>query len=192
MKKITVKVEKENYSMPARRFMLWLSMAGSGLIFGALIVAHAILTMAPKWKAFDQIPLVFWVSAGLIMASSYTMHRAKVLAQNDELDELKTFIALTLVMGVMFSVFQVLGWFEMISAYKQTGIRNAVAFIYILSGLHMLHALGGLGYLAYTTHQAYQLNVHKKSMQLIEDCGTYWHFLDIVWVVVVAFLWIFN
>lgn len=124
--------------------------------------------------------------------SSYTMHQARLYAEMDELDRLKQYIDWTLILGLMFTLFQVLGWAEMIDAYQQTGIRNAVAFIYLLSGLHLLHAIGGLAYLGYTTFQAHYFRVHKKSMQLIEDCGAYWHFLDVVWVVVFVFLWIFN
>lgn len=177
--------------MPAKRFMLWLSMAGSALVFGALIVAHAILTTAPGWQSFE-LPTVFLGSTLAILASSYTMHLSGQFAAEDELDKLQRSILLTFLLGLLFALLQGLGWARMIEAYEKTGIRNAVAFIYLLSGLHMLHALGGLAYLGYTLASAFRWEVHRKKLDLITDCGAYWHFLDGVWVAVVFFLYIFN
>jgi cytochrome c oxidase subunit 3 len=70
-------------------------------------------------------------------------------------------------------------------------------FIYVLSGLHILHTLGGLIALASANKDAFQrmeyvdsyvYSVNPPNQLKIKLISIYWHFLDILWIVLFLFL----
>ncbi|RPJ46772.1 MAG: heme-copper oxidase subunit III, partial [Candidatus Latescibacterota bacterium] len=61
---------------------------------------------------------------------------------------------------------------------------------YMLTGLHAAHVIGGLGALALTAARAGQGRYTPESRAGVDACAVYWHFLDVVWIVLFAVLWI--
>lgn len=62
-------------------------------------------------------------------------------------------------------------------------------FKYILSGLHLAHLFGGLVYLLIVLIRSFKARYHPGNLLDLELCGMYWHFLDILWIYLFAFLY---
>jgi cytochrome c oxidase subunit 3 len=62
------------------------------------------------------------------------------------------------------------------------------SFLYVITGLHAFHLITGIIYLLIILGASFQYNIHSKNMVRMEMCATYWHFLDILWLYLFAFL----
>ncbi len=72
---------------------------------------------------------------------------------------------------------------------KLMATRNAnSSYIYLITFLHLLHLVGGLIYLIVTLSNAFQNKFSAQNTLRLELCGTYWHFLDALWIYLLLFL----
>lgn len=186
-----VEEAKKQAGMNPRKFALWLFMVSVIMIFGALTSAYIVRQAEGNWLDF-QMPTMFWISTGIILASSFTMHWAYFSAKKDDIEKTKVAMAITVILGIAFVVGQYLGWKELVASGVYLVGRDASgvsgSFLYIISGLHGLHVVSGVIFLIFVLVAVFQLKVHSKRLAQIEMCTTYWHFLDALWLYLFLFL----
>ena len=83
---------------------------------------------------------------------------------------------------------QLLAWQQLnVAGYFLTA-NPANAFFYLITAVHGLHVLGGLAALGRTIAKAWR-GVEVSRLRLsIELCTMYWHFLLLVWLILLALL----
>ena len=92
------------------------------------------------------------------------------------------------VSAVVFLIGQLLAWRQLNAAGYLPAANPANAFFYLITATHGLHLLGGLVALGRTTAKAWQ-GVEARRLRLsVELCTMYWHFLLLVWLVLLALL----
>ena len=177
-------------------FMLYLAIIGSGLLFFFLLLVF-ITKEARNQDIPLKIPGVFWVSTFVIVASSLTLQGANKAFKEERFRSYRLNISITLLAGVSFIVLQGLGWQKMLSAGITMANNTGGMFIYVLSGLHILHTLGGLIALASANKDAFQrmqyvdsfvYSVNPPNQLKIKLISIYWHFIDILWIILFLFL----
>ena len=142
------------------------------------------------------LPRYFSLSTIVLLISSYTMGQAPRLYAQDDLPSLARCLTATLLLGCVFAGLQVLGWRELLQngvAFRGEGSRSSGQFLYLISGLHVVHLLGGMLLLllvlvrvAHAERDAVRTLVfirnpyHRRYLRLL---GTYWHFIDVLWLV---------
>ena len=177
-------------------FMLYLAIVGSGLLFFFLLLVF-ITKEARNQDIPLKIPGVFWVSTFVIVASSLTLQGANKAFKEERFRSYRLNISITLLAGVSFIVLQGLGWQKMLSAGITMANNTGGMFIYVLSGLHILHTLGGLIALASANKDAFQrmqyvdsfvYSVNPPNQLKIKLISIYWHFIDILWIILFLFL----
>ena len=145
------------------------------------------------------LPRYFSISTIVLLISSYTMAQAPRLYAQDNLASLARCLGATLLLGAVFSGLQLLGWRELLQngvAFRGEGSRSSGQFLYLISALHVAHLLGGMLLLLvvllrvkYAGRDAVRALVfirnpyHRRHLRLL---GTYWHFIDVLWVVLFA------
>ena len=68
---------------------------------------------------------------------------------------------------------------------------GAGQFLYIIAGLHAVHVLGGVIALLVHFIRAFNTKTRNYNMVPVEIAGTYWHFVDALWIYLfIFFLWI--
>ena len=116
------------------------------------------------------------------------MHWAYVSAKRDNLKSLRIAMVITTVLGVAFLVGQYLAWGDLVAMDVYFVGNPGGSFVYVLSGLHAAHLIGGVVFLIITLVSVLRYRVHAKSMDQMEMCTTYWHFLDGLWLYLFVFL----
>lgn len=178
------------------RFMVWLCIAGSVLLFTALLVTYVIRSSGSGWAAI-KLPNVFLLSTVVILVSSLTLHTANQAFRNERFPMYRTYIGITLLLGILFMLLQGWGWRQMILAGIQLEANPAGGFIYILSGLHLLHIIIGLIFLLIAFAEAlrrrqyvdaFVYSVNPPNQLKIRLITLYWHFVDVLWIGVFIFL----
>ncbi|WP_234735705.1 cytochrome c oxidase subunit 3 [Tellurirhabdus bombi] len=179
-----------------KRFALWLCIAGSMILFAVLLVAYLVRKGGADWQVIP-LPKVFLASTAVILASSLTLHIANRSFEHERFVQYRLYMGTTLFLGVLFVLLQVLGWREWVSQgiYLQTNPSSS--FLYVLSGVHLLHILIGVAFLGIAYTEAVQrkpyidffiYSVNPPNQLRIRLITLYWHFVDVLWLVVFLFL----
>ena len=177
------------------QFMLYLAMLGSMLIFGLFTFIYMARKTPAHWANF-ALPSAFWVSTGVILLSSFTLHQANHAFYRDQFSRYKWLTGLTLALGVVFIALQYAGWEKMLQMDVLLQNNMAGAFIYVISGVHVLHIMGGLFFLAITfinavrrtTYvDAFVYSVNPPNRLKLKLVTLYWHFVDALWVYLFLF-----
>jgi cytochrome c oxidase subunit 3 len=177
-------------------FMLYLAIIGSGLLFLFLIIVF--LTKEVRNQDIPvEIPGLFWVSTLVILLSSFTLQGAGRAFKEERFRSYRLNISLTLFAGILFIILQSLGWRKMLLSGITMSNNTGGMFIYILSGLHILHIFGGLIALISANRDAfkrmayvdaYVYSVNPPNQLKIKLISIYWHFVDILWIILFLFL----
>ncbi len=174
-------------SMNPRKFILWLFIVSISMLFAALTSAYMVRKSEGNWLNVEM-PTLFWISSAIILISSLTMHLAVRSAGKDDFSKLKTWISLTLVLGLGFLITQYMGWSELVTSNVYFVGNPAGSFVYVFSGLHGLHIVSGIVFLAIIFYLVLAQKVHSKNMNSVQMCATFWHFLDGLWLYLFTFL----
>ena len=175
----------------------YLGMLAITIMFAMLVAAYVQARLhSGVPTGLYALPRYFSLSTIVLLISSYTMGQAPRLYAQDELSGLTRCLVATLLLGCVFAGLQLLGWRELLQngvAFRGEGSRSSGQFLYLISALHVAHLLGGMLLLlvlvlrvAHAERDAVRSLVfirnpyHRRHLRLL---GTYWHFIDVLWVV---------
>ncbi len=182
-----VEEARKPLAMNPKKFAMWLFIMSVLMIFGALTSAYIVRQAEGNWLIFE-LPQLFWINTGVILISSITMHWAYLSAKRDSLESVKIATIVTTILGVLFLVGQFLAWGDLVGQKIYLVGNPSGSFVYIISGLHGLHIVGGVVFLLILLGSTFRYKVHSKSLNQIEMCATYWHFLGGLWLYLFVFL----
>ncbi|MFN7313146.1 MAG: heme-copper oxidase subunit III [Bacteroidota bacterium] len=179
--------ETEQPGLHPTKFVVWLLIVASVMLFASFTSAYIVRRGEGNWLLFDM-PNVFAVSTVIVFLGSVTMQWAYMAAKKDELNQVKSGLILTLILGLGFVISQWLGWQALVANNIHFVGNPSESFFYVISGIHLAHMVGGIIFLLIIIVKAYQFKVHKKNILSINLCTTYWHFLGIAWIYLYFFL----
>ena len=128
------------------KFLLWIAIASICMMFAGWTSAFMVRKAQGNWLFFSM-PMAFWVSTAVILASSVTMHLSIKEFKKRNMSLYKKLISLTAILGVVFMLLQFWGFYDMHIAgitLASNGEGVSGSFIYVISGIHLLHMLGGV------------------------------------------------
>jgi cytochrome c oxidase subunit III len=180
--------EYQQSKIHPHKFALWVAIGSIVMMFGSLTSAYVVRRSAGNWLEF-KLPDIFFVSTGVILLSSVTLHTAYKAFLNGNEKRYKSLLLTTFILGLVFVILQYMGWQDM-SAIGATFTANpSSSFIYVISGFHAAHVLGGIGALATALAHAYVLPYKPTERRKLRFNITlnYWHFVDLLWVYLILF-----
>ncbi len=174
---------------------MWVFLAGDAMSFGGLICAYAALRVGdPSWPIPSQhlgIPLTAFMTF-LLICSSVTMVKGLEAIQTGDRAGLRKFLGLTILGGTMFLSMQAYEWTHLISGsehHASLGLSTLFgATFFILTGFHGCHVFSGVVYL--TCILLNSGHYTKDSHNSVEIVGLYWHFVDLVWILIFTFVYL--
>jgi cytochrome c oxidase subunit 3/cytochrome o ubiquinol oxidase subunit 3 len=175
--------------LPHPKLAMWLFLASDCLLFGALITTYVLyrgrsVTGPYPADVFD-IPYTS-VSSFVLLASSLTMALAvNAISRGDE-GRMRVWLLTTAMLGTVFIGGQV---YEFTTFFTEHGLslqRNLFgSTFYVLTGFHGAHVTIGilmlLSLVAISLARRFPTPDHHQPVELV---GLYWHFVDIVWIVI--------
>ncbi len=183
---------RTDHSVPAGTALvgMWLGLASLAMLFLSSMVGYIIIRLTGTTMpalASVSLPWLLWLSTVVVLAGSMTIHLALGAIRLERQAETRKWIWLTLALAVLFCLVQIPGLWQLVDAHfaaKDLESRNHLyGLIFVLILLHALHVLGGVVNLAVvavkTTRGAYD----HENYTGIRLSAMYWHFLDIVWIV---------
>ncbi len=182
---------------------MWMFLAGDAMGFGALIVGYGALRIySANWPQPSNvlgIPLTAFMTFVLI-CSSVTMVKALSAVQHGDQAGLRKFLLGTIIGGLIFLGLQAYEWTHLISSPphgKGVGISGnpygAAQFgttFFVLTGFHGMHVTGGVIYLLTVLIRSLFGKYSAAHYHPIEIAGLYWHFVDLVWILIFTFVYL--
>ena len=169
------------------KFTLWIAIGSITMMFAGLTSAYIIKRNQPNWLEFD-LPVTFWYSTAVIIASSVTIWLAVRAFREKAMAKYRQMLMATFFLGVLFIGLQVTGFVQL---WKQgiTLTKNvSISFLYPIIGLHAVHVIGGVIALLVMFLKAFSRRQKTYSAVPVEMVSTYWHFVDLLWIYLLFFL----
>lgn len=182
--------EQKNKIHPYK-FNLWIAIGSMLMMFAGLTSAYIVKRNQSHWVEYD-IPSLFWVSTAVMVLSSITLIMAKRSLKGFNMPIYRRWVFVTLVLGIAFVVFQVLGFSQMWKAGFTHNSTVSVSFLYVIVGLHALHVIGGIVALILLALKAFHPKVKNYSSLRVELVSIYWHFVDLLWIYLLVFLYMIR
>ncbi len=178
---------------------MWLFLAGDAMSFGTLLAGYAIMRAAstnwPNPSGVLGIGLTAFMTF-LLICSSLTMVKALESLKNRDGAKFKNFMLLTILGGVIFLGLQVYEWNKLINheglglAENPFGAPLFGTTFFMITGFHGMHVTSGVIYLTAILVSAGKRGYSPDCYNMVENVGLYWHFVDLVWILVFTFLYL--
>jgi cytochrome c oxidase subunit 3 len=174
---------------------MWLFLAGDAMSFGGLIVGYGLLRHASnKWpvpKDVLGINLTAFMTF-LLIVSSVWMVLALAAIQEGDKTKFNRFLGLTILGGAVFLGCQAYEWTHLLGhRLPELGIaftNNLFATtFFVLTGFHGMHVTGGV---IYNSCVLAAVNRGRYQAKHVEIAGLYWHFVDLVWILIFTFVYL--
>lgn len=189
--------EERRVKEKAERNLVRLGIFSIVMLFGGFTSAYVVRHDGGAWFSIN-LPTPFWISSAMIMLSSVTIIVAQWAYSRDQRGMGNAMMAATLILGLLFALFQWLGWKELVSngiflsPSDGQGALISGSFIFVLSGLHLIHLFGGIIALFVTLIKGFMGKYSSANIHGVKLAAIYWHFLDALWIYLFLFLTLFK
>jgi heme/copper-type cytochrome/quinol oxidase subunit 3 len=177
---------------------MWIFLAGDAVGFGTLLAGYgAMRATSADWPdPFTYLGINLTAAMTfLLICSSVTMVKALEWLGRGDRDRAVRFLLLTALGGAIFVGLQAYEWTHLI----HTGLHidgnpwGAALFgtsFFIITGFHGLHVTAGVIYLLAMVGVVKRRTDPAASYNMVEIAGLYWHFVDLVWIMVFTFMYL--
>ena len=177
---------------------MWVFLAGDAMSFGGLLAGYgALRASSPDWPdPLDTLGIQLTAAMTfLLICTSVTMVKALSAARHNDLAGFKKFMLLTITGGTIFLLLQAYEWTHltdvgMTMSGNPWGAALFGTTFYILTGFHGCHVFGGVAYLTCILISGIKGRYLGEDANHVEIVGLYWHFVDLVWILVFTFVYL--
>ncbi|MBK8558241.1 MAG: cytochrome c oxidase subunit 3 [Lewinellaceae bacterium] len=176
--------------------MLSILLLGLSGLFLALTLSYVYIRVT-NGVVPVQPPALFIFNTIVLLASSYTMIRAKRCYLDDDTPAYQRNLLYTILLSLAFMVLQSLAWYLLFQQNIGLNASTTTGFLYVISFVHLAHVVAGLPFLFLFYQAARKRMVDPVTVLVyfsdpekrlrLQLLTRYWHFLDILWVYLVVF-----
>jgi cytochrome c oxidase subunit 3 len=182
----------------SKKMMLWFGIGSLIMSFSALISAFIVSSKQRKdkdWLSSYDLPNAFYISVAIILLSSLTFVLAKKALKQNNRQMTTVWLLVTFILGVGFVFSQFEGFRQIIQAgYNFTGPTSNItmSYIYLIAVVHILHVIAGLICILVVIYNHFKQKYNTNNMLGLELAANFWHFVDLLWLVLFLFLYFFR
>jgi cytochrome c oxidase subunit III len=175
------------------KFAIWLFLATEVMFFTGLIGTYIVLRLGtPQWPN-PEMRLAVGVTAGntfLLITSSWFMVRALHAIQRGDNGGLLLWLGLTIIGGATFVGVQGFEYYELIHKGSLPNVDIFWSTFYAMTGFHGFHVFCGVIWLIIVWIGAARGKFSAQRYLPVELAGLYWHFVDLVWVLLFTIVYL--
>ncbi len=201
--------DKQTFQVPWGKAMMWIFLLSDTFIFSCFLTSYMKVRMATTipWpnpsKVFGlhvggvEVPLLLIaIMTFVLITSSGTMAMAVNFGYRRDKKKTVALMAATAAFGATFVGMQAFEWTKLISEGVRPwgnpfGAPQFGSAFFMITGFHGLHVSAGVIYLLVVARRVHTGFYDKKgNYDMVEISGLYWHFVDLVWVFIFAFFYL--
>ena len=173
---------------------MWVFLCSEIMFFTGLIGSYIVLRFAsPTWPHPGNT-LNIWLTAlntFILICSSVTMVQALASVRDGDIRKLKLFLSLTLLFGAIFLSIQAYEYRHLLHKGFNPHASLFGSVFYTTTGFHGFHVFCGVICMAFVTGKAFLGKYTPAHHQGVETIGLYWHFVDLVWIILFTIIYLF-
>lgn len=178
--------------IPTGKLGVWWFLASEIVLFGGMIGVYIMARLGGAgWSgmaAHLSVP-IGTLNTFVLLSSSLTMVLAFAAAEEGDQKGMRTWLFLTVLLGLAFLIIKAFEWGSEIGAGFTPTAGAFWSFYYTMTGLHALHVLGGAVVNSILLVSAVMGRLRGREHR-VELAGLYWHFVDIVWIFLFPLLYL--
>ena len=201
--------DKEALQVPWGKAMMWIFLLSDTFIFSCFLTSYMNVRMSTTvpWPNTSEVfaltifgnhmPLILIaIMTFILISSSGTMAMAVNFGYRKDRVKTAVLMLATAVFGLSFVGMQAFEWTKLIEEGVRPwgnpfGADQFGACFFMITGFHGLHVSGGVIYLSIIAFKVYRGDYDKSNnYEAVEIAGLYWHFVDLVWVFIFAFFYL--
>ena len=177
-----------------RMFGLVVFLIAESMIFLGLFTAYLIYyKVMPEWppKGTPELELLVpGINTIILVSSSFVMHKGQSCIRENDVKGLQVWFGITALMGAIFLGGQ-------LYEYSHTGFGLAdnlfTSCFYVLTGFHGLHVTAGLLFILAVLWRSRQSGHYSSEKHFgVEASELYWHFVDVIWIILFILVYILG
>ena len=194
--------------VPWGKAMMWIFLLSDTFIFSIFLTSYMTVraTTAEAWPNPSEVfsLTMFGTTVPLLLiaimtfdliTSSGTMALAVNYGYRREKKKAIIFMLATAFFGAVFVGMQAFEWTKLISEGVRPwenpwGAAQFGSCFFMITGFHGLHVSGGVVYLIIISYRVWRGYYDDTNFEIVEITGLYWHFVDLVWVFIFAFFYL--
>tara|TARA_B100001245_G_scaffold199630_1_gene159242 strand:- start:868 stop:1512 length:645 start_codon:yes stop_codon:yes gene_type:complete len=188
-------VEDTSTGLSSRKLLMWAFLGSDVMFFGAFIATYLVYRgkslVGPYPSEVLNIPITT-VSTFVLLMSSLAMVLALHYVKEGEKNKGTLWILVVVVLGAIFMGFQFVEFreFAHLGLTPRTNIFGTTFFI--LTGIHGAHVTIGVIWMAFLAYSSNNGALRADNALDLEIAGLYWHFVDIVWIVIFTVIYLIS
>jgi heme/copper-type cytochrome/quinol oxidase subunit 3 len=179
--------------LPNRKLLMWAFIGSECMLFGSLIITYLVYrgrsVVGPYPEDLLNIPFIT-VTTFVLLMSSLMMVLALAAVQRNDMRQGKLWILMTALLGLVFLGGQVYEFSHFV--HEGLGLTTNLfgASFYLLTGTHGAHVAVGVIWLLTLFFMALGGRLSSADAETVEITGLYWHFVDVVWIVLFTVIYL--
>lgn len=177
-----------------RMFGVVLFLIAESMIFLGLFAAYLIYaSVMPEWppEGTPELDLILpGINSIILISSSFVMHRGQSAIKKNDTSGLQFWFGLTALMGAIFLGGQLYEY-----SHLEFGLTTNLftSCFYVLTGFHGLHVTVGLLLILFVLQRSTRQNHYSSEEHFgVEASELYWHFVDVVWVILFGLVYLLS
>lgn len=177
-----------------RMFGIIVFLIAETMIFAGLFIAYLTFrAVQPTWPpaGTPELELVLpGINTLILISSSFVIHQADIAVKRDDVKGLRLWFGITALMGAIFLAGQLYEYSNLEFGLKTNLFAST---FYVLTGFHGLHVLCGICLMIAVLFRSRKPGHYSSTSHFgIEAAELYWHFVDVVWIVLFFLLYILH
>jgi heme/copper-type cytochrome/quinol oxidase subunit 3 len=178
-----------------RKVAMWVFLGSELLFFGSLITTFLIYRTrigdGPGTADVFDIPFTS-VSSFILLMSSLTMVLAHHSASRRDWRQMRVWLIATALLGMVFLAGQVFEFTEFVHEGLTVSTSPFGSSFFVLTGFHGAHVAVGVLMLLATAFMSFTGRLREGEGMNVELVGLYWHFVDIIWIVIFTVVYLLQ
>ena len=187
-----VAADRTSTGLDNRKLLMWAFLGSDVLFFGTLIATHLLYRGQSRVGLQEEIfsiPITS-VSTFVLLMSSLAMVLALSGIQRGNLQTRRFWLAVTAIFGSIFVGFQMFEFHEFVQEGLTPRTNLFGSTFFTMTGFHGAHVAIGVLWLWSIFFASFRWSAGERNSLNVEIVGLYWHFVDIVWVVILGVVYL--
>jgi cytochrome c oxidase subunit 3 len=201
--------DRAMFHVPWGKAMMWIFLLSDTFIFGCFLTSYMTVRVSTTvpWPNPSEVfalriggvdvPLILIaIMTFVLISSSGTMAMAVTMSMRREIRRAAALMMATAALGATFVSMQAFEWTKLIREgvrpwSNPMGAEQFGSSFFMITGFHGLHVSAGVVYLLVVASRVLRGYYERSgNYQIVEIAGLYWHFVDLVWVFIFAFFYL--
>lgn len=187
--------EETSTGLSTFKLGFWTFIGSESLFFGGLISTYMVYQGRSVTGPYPSDVFNIWLtslSTFVLLMSSLAMVLALAAVQRGSRKGSLTWLMVTAVMGMIFLGFQAYEFTHFVDLGLKIDTNLFGSTFFFMTGFHGAHVTVGVLWLLALWVQAFRGQLGQKDAVRVEVAGLYWHFVDIIWIVIFTFVYLLE